>query len=137
MTEAWGSVGVLRLALATAVAVAAAGVVRADQDCNFPHFRFTDDGVTSASIWVRSGAGCKFHFEIPNSVFGLSGILSSSVTLRPRNGLLGRNTSRIYVYKPNDGFVGADQFEIKVHYNRDNNTGDHVSLLRIDATVSK
>jgi hypothetical protein len=77
-------------------------------DCHVSHFHFINEGVTPATMWLRSGGGCRFHFESNNSVYGLAGILSANVTLRPKSGLLGRNTIRIFVYKPNDGFVGTD-----------------------------
>ena len=73
---------------------------------------------------------------MPTSVYGVAGILSSSVTLRPSNGLLGKNTIRIYAYKPKDDFVGSDEFELKIRYNRDDKTGDHETLLHVNVTVS-
>ena len=107
----------------------------ADQNCTPPHFHFANEGVTPAEMSVRRGTGCKFHFEMTNSTFGLAGILSSVVTLRPKNGLLGKNTMRIYVYKPNDDYAGDDEFEIKVGYNRDDGNGEHTTLLHVKVTV--
>jgi hypothetical protein len=108
----------------------------ANSDCQLPRYHFVNEGVTPVSMWVRQGAGCKFHFQIPASVFGLAGIMSSTVTLRPKNGLLGKNTIRIYAYKPNEGFVGSDEFELKVRYNRDDDSGEHTTLLHMNVTVS-
>ena len=68
--------------------------------------------------------------------FGVVGILSSTVTLRPKNGLLWKNKIRIYVYKPNDDFVGSDEFELKVRYDKDDSTGENETLLHVSATVS-
>ncbi len=88
-------------------------------------FQFVNEGATSANMWVRRGDGCQFHFEgSSSSVFGLLGILSSSVTLRPSNGVLGKN-SIPYAYKPKDDFVGSDEFELKIKYSKDDKTGDH------------
>jgi hypothetical protein len=129
---------VRRLAAAMSLAFACAPVeADADTDCQMPRFHFVNEGVTSASIWVCRGAGCKFHFEgSSSSVFGLLGVLSSNVTLRPRNGLLGKNTIRIYAYKPKDDFVGSDEFELKIRYDKDDKTGAHETLLHVNVTVS-
>jgi hypothetical protein len=108
----------------------------ANFNCQLPRYHFVNEGVTPVGMWVREGAGCKFHFQIPASVYGLAGILSSTVTLRPKNGLLGKNTIRIYAYKPNDGFVGSDEFELKVRYDRDDDSGEHTTLLHVNVTVS-
>ena len=109
---------------------------QAASDCNMPRFHFVNEGVTSATMWVRRGSGCQFHFQMPASVYGVAGILSSSVTLRPSHGLLGKNTIRIYAYKPKDDFVGSDEFELKIRYDRDDKTGDHETLLHVNVTVS-
>jgi hypothetical protein len=93
--------------------------------------------VTSANMWVRRGDGCQFHNEVSfSSPLGVAGILSSNVTVRPKNGLLGKNTIRVYVYKPKDDFVGSDEFELKIRYNRDDKTGDHETLLHVNVNVS-
>jgi len=84
---------------------------------------------------VRSGAGCQFHFEVMKSTKGLAGILSSTTTVRPKNGLLGRNTVRIYVYMPNPNFVGNDEFEISIQYDLDNGEGPLQTLLKVNVTV--
>jgi hypothetical protein len=104
-------------------------------DCNPPHFHFVNDGVTPVTMSVRAGTGCQFHFEMATSGFGMAGVLASNVTLWPKNGLLGHRSIRIYAYKPNDGFVGSDEFELKVRYNRDDGKGEHSSLLHVGVTV--
>ena len=82
-------------------------------DCEMPRFHFVDEDVTVATMSVIKNTGCKFHFEYPNSVFGSAGIMNSTITVRPANGKLGKANARIYAYKPNDDFVGKDEFEIK------------------------
>jgi hypothetical protein len=132
-----GRIRIRRLAMAILLMFACAPVeAHATSDCNVPHFHFVNEGVTSVNMWVRRGGGCQFHFESPASVYGVAGILASSVTLRPSNGLLGKNSIRIYAYKPKDDFVGSDEFELKIGYNRDDKTGDHETLLHVSVTVS-
>lgn len=104
-------------------------------NCIFPRFSFVDEGVTAAQLMASSSAACVFHFEISESTNRSVGILSSNVTLRPKNGLLGSNTIRIFAYKPNEGFPGNDQFGIRVRYNR--RSGDHQSLLHVDVSVTQ
>lgn len=104
-------------------------------DCLVPTFHFNPGGETFATMSVRSGAGCQFHFEVMKSTKGLAGILSSTTTVRPKNGLLGRNTVRIYVYMPNPNFVGNDEFEISIQYDLDNGEGPLQTLLKVNVTV--
>jgi len=122
-------------------AAAAAAVVSGSSagalggDCSVPHFHFNRGGETFATMSVRSGAGCQFHFEVVRSTKGVAGILSSTTMVRPKNGLLGKNTARIYVYMPNPNFVGNDEFEISVQYDRDDGEGPLQTLLKVNVTV--
>jgi hypothetical protein len=106
-----------------------------DRDCSVPPFRFNPGGETVTTMSVRSGVGCQFHFEVVKSTKGTAGIISSKTTVRPKNGLLGRNTVRIYVYMPNENFVGNDEFEISIQYDRDDGEGPLQTLLKTNVTV--
>ena len=84
---------------------------------------------------VRSGAGCQFHFEILKSTIGLAGIVSSKITIRPKHGRLGKNTNRIYLYRADSNYVGSDEFELGIRYNRDDGRGDVDTLLQVKVSV--
>jgi hypothetical protein len=132
---------VFAAAVAAAFSSSSAGAVprplgRApDRDCSVPTFHFNPGGETFVTMSVRSGVGCQFHFEVIKSTKGLAGILSSTTTVRPKNGLLGKNTVRIYAYMPNPNFVGNDEFEISIQYDRDNGEGPLQTLLKVNVTV--
>ena len=106
-----------------------------NRDCWAPTFQFNRGGETFATMSVRSGTGCQFHFEVVKSTKGLAGILSSTTAVRPKNGLLGKNTPRIYVYMPNPNFFGNDEFEISIQYDRDDGEGPLQTLLKMNVTV--
>jgi hypothetical protein len=103
--------------------------------CRVSNFYFVSEGITPATMWIPSGGGCQFQFGMDNSVCGLVGILYSHVTLRPNNGLLGKNTIRIFVHKPKDEFVEKVQFELRVRYNGDDKTGERSTLPHVIITV--
>ena len=113
------------------------GTVQAQTfNCSMPHFTFVNEGVTSTTMSVKSSDACKFDFGMPASVYGNSGIISSKISLQPRHGLVGHNTNRIYVYKPAKYYIGDDQFELKVRYNRDDGAGTHSSILHVDVVIN-
>ena len=56
-------------------------------------------------------------------------------TVQPQNGLLGKNTARIYAFKPNENFVGNDEFEVQVVFNRDDGNGDQETVLKVNVSV--
>jgi len=80
---------VFALAAATGAFVSAPARAR-DGDCSMPHFHFNGGGVTWATMSVRRGTSCQFHFEIPSSTKGIVGIVASMTTVQPKNGLLGK-----------------------------------------------
>jgi hypothetical protein len=70
-----------------------------------------------------------------SSTKGLAGIISSTIVVRPKNGMLGGHDVRLYAYKADEDFVGSDEFEIKVLYDRDDGQGVHETLLKVRVTV--
>jgi hypothetical protein len=99
------------------------------EDCKVPTFNFVPSGVAQAIMYVRQNAACDFHFQATNGDRGVFGILSSVVTVQPKNGILGKMNVRHYAYKPNPGFTGDDAFEIKITY--DHNHEDLVTTVQM------
>lgn len=129
----WGS---------TALAVAAVAVglmcspAHADKgDCVVPHFKFNAAGETWATMSLRRGVVCPLSFWMASSTKGLAGIISSTIVVRPKNGMLGEHDVRLYAYKADENFVGNDEFEISIRYNLDDGEGDHETLLKMNVSV--
>ena len=74
-------------------------------------------------------------YVYPSSGVGNAGILAATTTVKPAHGVLGKRSDRILAYKPEAGFTGADHFEVRVRFDRDNGEGAQETTLSIDVTV--
>ena len=86
--------------------------------CSVPHFHFVDGGTTPAQMFTGPGTPCAFYFKISEFGRGDAGILSSRVTTRPKYGVLGHSSVRLYAYQPAAGYTGTDLFEVDIRYDR-------------------
>lgn len=105
-------------------------------ECNVNHYKFVIGVPTEANMQVYRGGTCLFHMVIPTSGVGNAGIISATPTVRPANGILGSRSIRLFAYQPNPGYVGADHFEIRVRYDRDNGDGPQETTLIMTVSVN-
>jgi hypothetical protein len=111
-----------RTAVALAVAVLAQhGGAWGDEPlvgCSVPHFDFVDNGQSRANMYVKAGGVCGFHFRVRGGISGKFGVLGNSVSRPPRHGIVGKASIYQFAYKPNAGYVGDDDFDLRVRYDR-------------------
>ena len=86
--------------------------------CRTPSFRFNDEGVTSVNTYASKNSVCRLSFSIRNAYSGDAGILSSTISQRPKLGKLGKTTVRQFAYVPDRDVTGEDSFAINVRYER-------------------
>jgi hypothetical protein len=86
--------------------------------CQRFQFHFNDDGVTPLTINASRNAVCTFHANIGDAYSGDAGILSSTVTAKPKLGKLGKATVRQFAYATNKDVTGEDYFAIDFRYDR-------------------
>jgi hypothetical protein len=83
--------------------------------CLHPRVRYVQNGTTEFYIYVKAGTSCGFALNGSGSA-GATGILSVNISARPKHGVLGSASIRGYAYKPEDGFIGRDDFSLEVRY---------------------
>jgi hypothetical protein len=87
--------------------------------CETPRFHFNDDAVSQATMSVSRNAVCRLTVLISaHASSGDEGILSSTVTAKPKLGKVAKATARQFAYFPNKNVTGDDYFAIDFRYDR-------------------
>jgi hypothetical protein len=86
--------------------------------CEILRYRFNDDGESSTTMYASRNAVCRLAPRIIDAHSGDAGILSSTVTTKPKLGKLEKTTARQFAYVANKDVTGDDYFAIDFRYDR-------------------
>jgi hypothetical protein len=75
-------------------------------------FTFCAGCDTFTTISVQTGKVCTIRYRTAGAIF------SQKVVVRPRGGVYGAADETYAAYKPNDGFVGSDSFQVDIEYEK-------------------
>jgi hypothetical protein len=98
------------------------------QSCHVPRFRFCAGCTTDLSIGVKRGATCVIRYWT-----GSGRVFSQKMVVRPRGGIYGTANVTLGAYRANPGFVGTDQFEVRIEWETQGRRT--FTNLRVSATV--
>ena len=103
----------------------------AARGCSYRGVRWYVGSDSQAQMTVRNTENCGHNIAL----YGATRIVSISVAQRAAHGIAGRSGLSSFAYKPNPGYVGTDNFVIKVETESAGSSG--TTNIRVDVLVTQ
>jgi hypothetical protein len=104
----------IRMALIAVASIYASDAGAQSRGCA-SRFSFCAGCDTFTTISVQTGKVCTIRYS---TGFTGGAIFGQKVVVRPRGGIYGTANETFGAYKPNDGFVGSDSFQVDIEFER-------------------